>query len=429
MYKIIFLITSVRNSLGEATQARIFAEQLPSDKYECWFAINEDYQSYINNFGFKVINYNDISNHKFDMVILSDYAPFLKRRGARGKVPEINTIIDAYVYLLSLNIPIGVMDVSRLYFNPSMQEEDDYSECIHDKLCFKFLQDQCTPCLPPDLFIINPCPPHDPDEETNTPAKQYFWRMYDVGLPKIAERRNKDNYKQKIIFMTQSYWQYSINKMDKIGFYSFILERLLIYYLNKMGFITKFSPVKLVMVTPFIFHYPVSINNIEFYPIYYSKSSILPNSTFENILSQADLILTDNVLQNTFHRALLNGILGINMKGVPKTIENRRSIIKPDFNFSAVTNEALNIMESTTPFSSTMLNVEEKDVRVTSENKHFIETFNSLSFLDEKNMVDTLYKSLFDNEYKNNMWLNIENYIKLIENLPTAEQIVEENMN
>ena len=452
--KILFFIYAFKDSysFGETTHAKLFAQQLPKDKYECFFAVPEWTCNYIKNAGFKVIDYKDIPQHQFDMVIVSDYFGFIQLLSIKDVLKKNTDELDdyainmlkSYLYLLSLNIPIGIFDVEATRVNvknvilnsfnnttsgeSSDETYDGYEfeerkKCIYQHVCIKFLESDCSNCVPPQTFFIHLCPPADPSETSlQIDKKQYFW-----AFPYSQKAVDQVAKQTKTVFMIHTLWQYNISKLQGFSFYYFILERLLIYYLVKLQEKTEHHPLKLIIATPFMFYYPFKMHNLEVHPMYYSDKENIPNSIFENTLFRTDLMLSDNLIQNSFHRAILNGCMGINLRNtLPKHKNPDGSYtLEPEFQFSETTLEALNLLESTQPLISTRINTKHESA-VFKGNNSFMQLIKSVELLDENTCVDAMYKALFDQNYKNEFDRNRESYLSLIDKLPKAEDIVGE---
>ena len=212
--------------------------------------------------------------------------------------------------------------------------------------------------------------------------------------------------KCKTIIMVHSLCQYDIAEKDGSIFYYFILEKLLIHYLKK---VTRMCgpgyDIKLKILTPFIFYYPSRFDNFEIIPIQYSKENPIPDSTFDEIFSGVDLILSDNIMQESFHRGLINGKLGINIRSTLPVITNADASVslRPEFKLTPTTQEALDVMESTKPLMAAKINVMPESLAFKTNNK-LKKLITTVELLDEINMVDTIFKSLFDNEYKENFY-------------------------
>ena len=432
--KILFFIcTPDSNSFGEATQARLFAQQLPKDEYECFFAIHDEINKYIENFNFRTISYKDIQQYKFDLVIISDLIHFIgkstKILSNKPLEPYEEDIIKAYLYLLSLNINIAFLDITGFYLqNKGLNKKNSgVRECILENLCLKFLTNKCKTCVPPKLTHIHICPINDPSAKiTDTHVNQYFWSFPHIKKDKIHLTKESDS--SKTIFLVNTVWQYEKHKKKGAGIYYFILEKLLIHYFLQLEERTNSYPLKLVIASPCRFYYPLKIKNLEFQPIYYSSGQPIPNELFESLIFDSDLILTDNIMQNSYHRALLNGIMGVNIKNNLPKIQNQDGFFttKPDFNLTDTASEAFDLLEYTKPLISSKINItSRKNDSYNDEINHFYKLIKSVELFDEELVLNILHKALFDSEYKTECLNNLESYINIISDLPKADNIVE----
>ena len=258
MIKLLFCPAKYEGSIGEVTNARLFYKQLPPDKYECYFLVNNESKKYINHLGVQTLNFNEIINKKFDIIIISDYYPFVRsiiEKTCNEKEKKV------YEYLFSLNIPVFVIDVLGLYGNLII--DNLKHQCVASKLCLKPYNIKCNPvsCNPVNFHILYPCPPH-------TPCLPKAQNCHFVPLEHFpAESLEKNNV--KTIFMAISNWEYELMKKHGKGIYPLILEKLLIHCLLKLD-----KKINLIIVTPSHLYFDYSIENINVKHIVFAEEYV-----------------------------------------------------------------------------------------------------------------------------------------------------------
>ena len=232
MIRVIFCIAKYEGSIGEITNARILYEQLPPDKYECYFLVNDESENYIKNYlGLATLTVDEVIGKKFDIIVISDYYPFI-RAIVENTYDEKEK--EVYEYLFSLNIPVFVIDILGLYNN--WRSKDPKYACILSKFCLKPYIPQCNPiiCHPVKFQILYPCPPHHPFPERNSNCN--YLPLYPLTMGGHPTKDSKiKRADSKLIFMTISNWEYKLFKKHEKSIYFFILEKLLVHYLLQLN--------------------------------------------------------------------------------------------------------------------------------------------------------------------------------------------------
>ena len=423
MINVIFATAKYKQSSGELTNAILFCRSLPQDKYNCYFIAAENEWDYLNNLGIKTLNAQEVTRQKFDAVVISDYYPLVRSIAENTCDVEEKNI---YEYLLSLNIPVLIIDMLGMY-GSYVIKNPKYS-CLTQKLCLNPFTRQCNPinCNPVKFKILYPAPPHHP-----SPLKKHQMAYFPI-LPLTITEEENNNIKNKlgikrkdskIIFMSISNWEYRIMKERGQAVYFFVLEKLLINYLSQLK-----EKIDFIIVSPIPFYNSYTMGDINVKHIPITSSNIIPLEQYEKMFLIADLILTDNIIQSTFIRAVTSGIPGINIISniaVEKKDGDNYDLI-PTFDINPFTSELLNIMERSSTFlSSKINNTYIGDFFLARKTPLYQQLFASCELFDQSNMVNTMQKYLYDENYKKNFNELREQYVKLIRALPDADSIIQ----
>lgn len=424
MIKVLFCIAKYAGSIGEVTNARLLCEQLPQDKYKYYFLADDESNDYVkNHLGLETLSFDEIIGQKFDIIIISDYYPFIRfiiENSYNEKEKEV------YQYLLSLNIPVLVIDVLGLYNN--WRKKDPKYACILSKLCLKPYTSQCNPikCQPVNFRILYPCPPHHPFPAKNTYCN--YLPLYPLSIDEQEKKTIKskigiDRDDSKVIFMTLSNWEYKLFKEQTKSIYFFVLEKLLIHYLLKLN-----KKIDLIIVSPLSFYFSYNIENINVKHISITPQNLIPLKEYEKLFLCADLIISSNIIQSTFIRAVYSGIPGITLTSNIPIQDRDKELYRlmPPFMLNSFTTELLDIMETTCPFSSSDINqVYSKEFFLFRRSPVYQQLFSICELFDQRKMTDLIYKYLYDENTKQNFTKLRENYVKLINELPDSKQIIE----
>ena len=447
MKKIIFWICGNRGAVGELTQARLFCSQLPSDEYEFYLTANDEmipsYKEYFQETNIKVLSFDDVVNINFDIVVISEYCYFVSFNFSRIYSQKEK---EGYYYLLNLNVPVLIFDNLGFYdlYKQFQNNIRDKLLTVHDKpimdkicvngviehLCIKKEFEECTSCNPPDISIIYSCPPYSGDNnEWQTNTRSHYWRM-PVNIIKQEEKLRKRKYvfsnilktaeqaNSKIVFLPVSLGQYTTFTDKGLTFYYFVLEKLLIHYMRQIN-----SRIYFIIVSPIDFYYSGIIDNISIHNILIANGQILSWQDYESIFLSADLILTNNAIQHTFWRSLLNGIPGINITfDMPQANSSNYELTPFVRNF-------YNMLIKTPP--SIIASINETASSLYSHQMKFNSNsvcsnlLNSCNILDEKKFIQLINKSLNYTEFINNFGRNKNKYMEQLSGLSSALDIIE----
>jgi len=454
MKKILFWICGAKGCIGELTHTRLFCEQLPPDEYEFYLWGMEnliDYHKiYLKDLPIKVISTEDILNIKFDIIALSEYYFFVAF--------NLNKIYSqkeksAYYYLLNLNVPVLVFDMvgvygvygkyKNLYENTLKKEDKEYEDCMINKLCIKKEFEQCqNSCKPPNISIIYPSPPYcgevlspnmylqnNTENVYSISCPSYYWRL---PFSQITEEERVNKKKElllqlepdktynnpddaKIIFLSISGGEYRLLKENRQTLYFFLLEKLLIHYLQQSS-----EKIYLIIISTVSFYYSINLKNLYMKNLLITNEEPLNIKDYENLFLASDLILSVNIIQNTFWRAICNGIPGINLSfNLPK----KGSI---DYLLTSFTKEVLEIILNTTTFLGHPINGDKwYPQRIGFDSMPvYKDLFQTCEILDEHKIIDLIDKCFHDKKFKQKFLKQKDKYMKKLSNLPDALDIV-----
>ena len=158
----------------------------------------------------------------------------------------------------------------------------------------------------------------------------------------------------------------------------------------------------------------------------------MPLKEYEKLFLAADLIITSNIIQSTFIRAIHNGIPGINLtSSIPVKDKDKENYkLMPHFILNSFTSELLDIMEATSPYISSEINqTYSHEFFLFKRTPVYQHLFSTSEIFDEKRMVSLIYKYLYDEKTKQQFIKMHENYVKSINELPNAQKIIESVLN
>jgi len=445
MKKILFWSCGDKTFTGDISHIRLFYQQINSSHYDFYLAsptnLTDYYENYFKDTQIRILKFNDIFNFKFDIVIVAEYANFIKKMNLKPKDEK-----QAYYYILNLNIPVLAFDALERYefFNllfPWQDKAPDnckkaivskffpkgYDACLVNKLCIKKEFMNCRQCNPPDISIIYPCPPNTGLTNKPLTIKSYYWRLPFSEIEK-KQRLFKKKYllrkwlschaefisaskieilKQvqndiKVIFLSISY--NSFERLQKLGgeSYFLILEKLLIHYLKQLS-----QKIHLIIVSPVPFYNSINIENIYINNILITAKNPLNLTDYEDLFLSSDLILTINKNQNTFWTALCNGIPGINLSF---------SGLDLNYELTVFTKELIPALTFNPPLE---FNVAGSDTHAVYKN-----LFNTCEIFDERKFVKLIDKCLNDKNFKQQFIRTKNKYLKHLSGLPDAMDII-----
>jgi len=303
---ILFWIINYPSSVGEITNACLFANELKKNNIDCYFySSNSLVESYLRFYDFKLIAKNDLENTNFDLLIVSEYFSLFNKNYLEEDKNIFEFINKKF---FKKNIPVATIDILGLgssikeinenfLLNPNLKK--NYSEII----------------IPNEkkFFSIKPCPINTPPN-LKKDDNNFYWQF-----PKLefnSELQNKVrklfdiSENDKIIFFPISKWKYFQWKKKYSADFIFKLGKQIFNLISSINVETNtclFFGVPNYQIKKF--------KNKNLTLAYFNPDSedYIQAEIFEVFLSMCDVVLTINLIQNTFTRALSSEINGINL--------------------------------------------------------------------------------------------------------------------
>jgi hypothetical protein len=306
---VLIWIVNLTHSFGEVTNAYTFAEELAKKGINvCFYRTNEFVENYLNfcSVKFKLLTQDEIKNHKFDLVIFSEYVFLYK--GANFSPETIQFIADNFLN----KIPIGTLDSINISGCITFEENRlVFHEPTH---LLNFL-----PVIFPDkeyFFIVHVCPMNYPDENKGSPIQAFYWSRPGLDFNPELDDKIKEIFSikpgTKQIFLPLSKWQPFYWYMD----FSFI-DNLSVLLGDFMTYL--FENLNLDIDYTFFFGVPGyefrKYQNKNFSAYYFipDAGSYLSHPLYDQFLARTDLLLSIFFIQNSFIRSLHSGNKAINL--------------------------------------------------------------------------------------------------------------------
>jgi len=382
--KVLFWIINFPGSVGETTNAALFANDLVKNGVDCYFYEPEGFiKSYLMSYQFKFITKNDLETIDFDLLILSEYYSLLHISCPDEEKKKIEFIQN---FSLKKNIPVATIDILGLgsskeeiykHLNSNPKLKSNYSEIIipNEKI----------------FFSIKPCPINTPSN-LNFKNNNFYWMF--PKLDSNLENQNKVRKmfdipeNAKIIFLPISKWNNIKLEFRYKSNFIFILGQYILNLLSKMNLDIN---IYLFLGVP---NYQVQkFQNKNLTLCYFnpdSKNFIKPE-IYENFLSMCDVILTIHLIQNSFIRALASGMNGINLTNGLYFDEKMLPLYFKDIKINNF-------------YTVEMLPFEKIN--------NYPNLFETFEIFDE-NFIRHLEKLLLDNDFNKSKF---DNYTKILEN-------------
>jgi len=381
---ILFLIINYPSSVGEITNICLFANELIKNNINCYFyQSNALVESYLNFYNFKLVTKNDLVNIDFDLVILSEYFSLFNKNYLKEDKELFDFINNNF---FKKNIPVATIDILGL----GSSKEEILNNFISNPKLKKNYSDIIIP-NEKYFFSIKPCPINTPSN-LNLKNNNFYW-----SLPKLdSNLENQNKVKKmfdipenaKIIFLPISKWKYFQWKNKYSSEFIFKLGKQIFNLISSINFETD---------TYFFFGVPnyqvQKFQNKNFTFCYFNPEAenYIQPQIFDIFLSMSNVILTINLIQNSFTRALASRINGINLTN---GLDFDEKMIPSYFKDVNINN------------SYTVKNFPFQD------SNDYVSLFETFEIFDE-NFIKHLEKLLLDNDFYKSKF---DNYTKLLEN-------------
>jgi len=305
--KVLFLIINFTASVGEITNACLFANELIENNVDCYFFNPEGFvKSYLLNYKkIKIVNQNDLGNINFDLLIVSEYFPLFHIACPNVEKEKFEFIKK---YFFKKNIPIATIDILGL--GSSIKE-------INENLSLNTsMKNSCSEIIihnEKKFFSIKPCPINTPpDFKKNN--NNFYWQFPKLYSNLETQKKIKEQFgiseTDKIIFFPISKWKYLKWKhwYSEKEFFNF--GKQIFDLVSTIDFDTN---IYLFFGVPNFEIMGYQNKNVSFCFFNPNSQSFIRPDIYENVLSMCDVLLTSYLIQNSFTRAMISGINGINL--------------------------------------------------------------------------------------------------------------------
>jgi len=299
--KILFWIINYPNSVGEITNACLFAQKIASYCDIYFYSSSLLAKNYISSFAFKQISSEMLSEINFSLVIFSEYYNIFS---IGSNLPDN---LKALNFIKNNNLPVASLDT--LGFGSTTSEIKE-KNTLNPHL-FHYYQDLFLPKN--KFYAIQPCP-------LNNPWRSKSSTTFSWLFPPI-KREKKTNERALNIFFPFSKWKFFSWQKNYPELK--MLEELKNYFLSAFSKMSSSQKINFFLGTPAPIYQEYEQDFLKLYFFDPNAETYLEPLLYEKLLGESDLVFTFNPIQNSFVRSVIAGIKGINLTNNVFSLPNK----------------------------------------------------------------------------------------------------------